>query len=157
MLGLRGAKASHLYYRPFCASDRRICRTIKDVRYARSGGCQTATQQYAAVPSAKLLPFSFVMQLPPPLRTGVDYGFLLGSNVSKGGENDADEIRDWILGYTGSNSHVFQGASSRHLGNFRRRLTGRRSFCPAGLLFSQNYAIIDLCLSWYAPNLNNHR
>ena len=26
---------------------------------------------------------------------------------------DADEIRDWIPGYTGANSHVFQGASSR--------------------------------------------
>jgi site-specific DNA recombinase len=32
-----------------------------------------------------LIPFELTIKLPPPLRTGVDYGFLPGSNVSQGG------------------------------------------------------------------------
>jgi site-specific DNA recombinase len=34
---------------------------------------------------APLIPFELTIKLPPPLRTGVDYGFLPGSNVSQGG------------------------------------------------------------------------
>jgi site-specific DNA recombinase len=36
-------------------------------------------------PDARLIPFDFVVKLPAPLKTGVDYGFLPGSNISKGG------------------------------------------------------------------------
>jgi site-specific DNA recombinase len=32
-----------------------------------------------------LIPFELRIKLPPPLRSGVDYGFLPGSNVSQGG------------------------------------------------------------------------
>ena len=34
---------------------------------------------------APLIPFEFTIKLPPPLRSGVDYGFLPGSNVSQTG------------------------------------------------------------------------
>jgi site-specific DNA recombinase len=34
-----------------------------------------------------VVPFEFAIALPPPLRSGVDYGFLPGSNVSKAGKS----------------------------------------------------------------------
>ena len=33
--------------------------------------------------SSKSVPFELVIPLPPPLRRGIDYGFLPGKNVSK--------------------------------------------------------------------------
>ncbi len=33
--------------------------------------------------SVKRIPFEFTIKLPMPLRTGVDYGFLPGKNISK--------------------------------------------------------------------------
>ena len=35
--------------------------------------------------SAPRIPFELTIQLPPPLKTGVDYGFLPGTNISRGG------------------------------------------------------------------------
>ena len=34
--------------------------------------------------SPRRIPFEFTIPMPPPLRRGVDYGFLPGSNVSRG-------------------------------------------------------------------------
>ena len=44
----------------------------------RHGSC--ATPHF----SARRIPFEFTIPMPPPLRRGVDYGFLPGSNVSRG-------------------------------------------------------------------------
>ena len=44
----------------------------------RHGSC--ATPHF----STRRIPFEFTIPMPPPLRSGVDYGFLPGSNVSRG-------------------------------------------------------------------------
>lgn len=36
----------------------------------------------------KRIPFSFTIKIPKPLKTGVDYGFLPGKNVSQAGKNN---------------------------------------------------------------------
>jgi site-specific DNA recombinase len=41
----------------------------------------------ASSQSAKLIPFQFSIKLPPPLRTGIDYGFLPGRNKSTKGRS----------------------------------------------------------------------
>jgi site-specific DNA recombinase len=53
-----------------CSTDRDAANTTRHGRDNRSG---------------KSVPFELVIPLPPPLRRGIDYGFLPGANVSKKG------------------------------------------------------------------------
>jgi site-specific DNA recombinase len=56
---------------------------VKDhVEFKTSDRHGLSATRHSAPP---LIPFEFTIKLPPPLRSGVDYGFLPGSNVSQGG------------------------------------------------------------------------
>ena len=60
--------------------------------YATNRHGTSATQQFLNNNiGTKQIPFEFTIELPPPLRTGIDYGFLPGKNVSSAGRRDKSQ------------------------------------------------------------------